>query len=73
MSSIESLTILQRKRKTEDSLDIYASEKKSKIICEDGELPPLNHQTTKLVRPLLPLANVEEEKFEEKPLVSCKN
>ena len=67
-STIESLTILQRKRKPEDSLDNLNDEKKIKVCPpEDGELPPLLNSPppTKLVRPLLPLAT---EYIEEKPL-----
>ena len=58
--TIESLTILQRKRKPEDSLDNF-NEKKSKIEEEEGEV---TYNNTKLVRPLLPLAT----EYEEKPL-----
>ena len=67
-NTIESLTILQRKRKPEDSLDNLNGEKKIKVCQEDGELPPLLNSPppTKLVRPLLPLAT----EYEEKPLVS---
>lgn len=54
--SSDSLTIIQRKRKLEESFDDPAAMKKNK----------LEESPSKLIRPLLPLAN----EFEEKPLVS---